>query len=92
MGELEVSLSKKELKHLFKMAYIGMFVLSESELDNIDKPSDKIIEKLMQIMKAYNVLPGIEYSDSDAQHFLDNETEDNLLVEYNEFITAVQDK
>ena len=60
MAEIEVEFSKEEFKHLIKLAYIGMYVMSESENESKKTDSEDLIDKLFQYAKSHKLIKGIE--------------------------------
>ena len=46
MSKIDISFSKKELKRLLKLAYIGSYVVSEYEDELEEKQSENLIERI----------------------------------------------
>ena len=86
MSKIDISFSKKELKRLLKLAYIGSYVVSEYEDELEEKQSENLIERILQICLEYKIEEGIEFDSKLNGYLLDGDKEDEILTEYNEFI------
>ena len=86
MNKIDITFSKKELKKLLKLAYIGYYVVSEYEDELEEKQSEDLIDKILQICLEYKIEDGIEFDSKLNGYFFDGNKEDEILNEYHEFI------
>ena len=87
MTKIDMSFTKDELRLLIKLAYTGYYVCDRDGDPKAEKKAKELlIDRLLQIALSYKVMEGIEYEGKYDRHFLDADSEDSLLDDYNDFI------
>ena len=85
MRDIELKLDKAELKLLLKLVYTGYCVVDNDDC-KYSEEIEKLIDRILQLVETYKANKGIGYNKIENRYFLEADTEDELLEEYNDFI------
>ena len=84
MAEIEITLTKKNLRLLIKHVFIGNWILTATKTEE-NKELDDFFDSMLSLGKSYNILDGIEYDEKTGSYDLTREKEEELLNPVNEF-------
>jgi hypothetical protein len=84
MADIEITLTKKNLRLLIKHVFIGNWILTGTKTKQ-DKELDLFFDTILSIGKNYNILEGIEYSELSGCYDIGKEREDEYLKSIEEY-------
>ena len=88
MSEVDISLSKKNLRLLVRHVFIGHWILTATKVER-DKELDDFFDTFLAKVKSYNVMDGLEYDEGSASYAFSADKEDEFhedISDYEEHI------
>ena len=84
MAEIEITLTKKNLRLLIRHVFIGNWILTATKTEE-NKELEDFFDSILSLGKNYNILDGIEYDENTGSYDLTREKEEELLNPINEY-------
>ena len=84
MAEIEISLSKKNLRLLIKHVFVGHWVMTSTKVDR-DKELDDFYDTILSIANTYNVIDGLEYSEKNGSFLISEDKEQEMMKPVEEY-------
>lgn len=81
---MKINLTKKEYRELLDLIYLGNWMISANEVEDLDEPNkyQEITQKIYSLAKDYHFDNLIEYSDEFEEYMETSEFEESEVSEY----------